>query len=284
MKTPLRFLGMVAAGASFAIAQAQSPPIVMMVTDVQGPVSIVRQGTAIGAILAAEVPAASRIEVGVNGRLSLLELSSGDELQLTGPVKVEVRATGVEADPRDRLARKSTRIGPIRVREEGLTRAAFVLRSSAPIERLPLVSPANTVTLQTRPRFRWKAVEGVGPYRFELTDEKGSTLHEIRTESTELSLPEGMALVEGGRYSWEVSARRPDGIRFSSFTDFSVASRAARERADAVRPARGAPVSEWTAYAVWLDGEGLAEEARGVWVEVARARPDDPMARKLAGP
>ena len=36
--------------------------------------------------------------------------------------------------------------------------------------------------------------------------------------------------------------------------------------------------------ALWLDSQGLADEARGVWRRVASERPDDPMVKKLAGP
>jgi len=255
-----------------------------MVTDVQGAVSIVRDGKTEAATLAAELAPPSRIELKPGARLSVLDLASGDEMTITGPATADVRATGIEASPAERLARKTTRIGPVKVREGGLTQAAIVLRASPPIERLPLLTLSNAVTLETRPVFRWSGVEGVGPYRFELADDKGTVLHEARTQSTELTLPEGMTLARERSYTWEVSARRPDGVRFVTFADFSVASAAMNDRAIALRPEPTAPISAWTGYALWLDGQGLADEARGVWRRVASERPDDPMAKKLAGP
>jgi hypothetical protein len=265
-------------------AWSQRAPVAAMVTDVQGAVSIVHDGKAATATLAAELAPPARIELPAGSRLSVLDLASGDELVMTGPATATVRAGGIETAPPERLARKATRIGPVRVREGGLTQAAIVLRASPPIERLPLLTLYNTVTLETRPVFRWAAVEGVGPYRFELADDKGTVLHETRTQATELALPEGMALARERSYTWEVSARRPDGVRFATFGDFSVAAAATRDRAIALRPEAAAPVSAWTSYALWLDGQGLADEARAVWRRVANERPDDPVAKKLAGP
>ena len=283
VRTQSLFLSVILAACA-PFAWSQRVPAVAMVTDVQGAVSIVRDGAASAPTLATELSAATRIELKEGARLSLLDLSSGDELVMTGPATAEVRTNGIETTPRDKLARKSTRIGPVRVREGGLTQAAIVLRASRPIERLPLLNLANTATLETRPTFRWAAVDGVGPYRFELADDRGTVLHEARTDMTELTLPEGIALARERSYTWEVSARRPDGVRFVTFSDFSVAPAAVRERAIALRPDAVAPISAWTAYALWLDGQGLADEARTVWRRLAKERPDDPMVRKLAEP
>ena len=263
---------------------AQRTPVVGMITDVQGAVSIVRDGKADAATVAAELAPPSRIELKPGARVSILDLASGDEVVVTGPAVAEVRSNAIQAAPPERLARKTTRIGPVKVREGGLTQAAIVLRASPPIERLPLLTLSNTVTLDTRPVFRWAPVDGVGPYRFELADDKGTVLHEARTQATELSLPDGIALVRERAYTWEVSARRPDGVRFVTFGDFSVAAAATREKAMALRPDSSAPVSAWSGYALWLDSQGLADEARGAWRRVASERPDDPMAKKLAGP
>jgi len=283
MTARFRRLLAVALAAATCSAWAQRTPATGMVTDVQGGVSIVRDGTTTAATLAAELSPPARIELKPGARLSVLDLASGDELTMTGPATADVRATGIETTPPGMLARKTTRIGPVKVREGGLTQAAIVLRASPPIERLPLLALSNTVTLETRPVFRWAAVEGVGPYRFELADDKGTVLHETRTQATELTLPEGLALARERAYTWEVSARRPDGVRFVTFGDFTVAPAATRERAIALRPDGAAPISAWTGYALWLDGQGLADEARAVWQRVAKERPDDPMAKKLAG-
>ncbi len=266
------------------LAWAQRAPVIAMVTDVQGAVSINRGGASAVATLAAELSAPMRIELKAGAKLSMLELSSGDELLLAGPATAEVKMGGIESTPRDRLVRKSTKVGQVRVREGGLTQAAIVLRAAPPIERLPLLNLSNTATLEMRPTFRWAGVEGAGPYRFELSDENGKVLHVQKTEATELVLPAGIALSDARVYTWEVSARRPDGVRFSSFADFSLATRALRERAIALRADADAPVTEWMIYALWLDGQGLVDAARAAWRRVAKDRPDDPMAKKLAGP
>lgn len=264
-------------------AAAQKFPVVAMVTDVQGPVSIVRGGIALAPTVAAELSAAMRIEVREGGRLVLLELASGDELQLSGPATAEVRGTAIEADPKGKLTRKTTRVGPVKVREGGLAQAAVVLRATQQIQRLPLLSLTNTATMEISPAFRWAPVDGVGPYRFELADDKGKVLHEARTEATQMVLPDSVSLAEGKAYTWEVSARRSDGVRFSSFGDFTIATKDLRDRARELRPQASAGMSEWAAYALWLDGQSLADEARGVWRQLAKDRPDDPMLKALAG-
>ena len=128
------------------------------------------------------------------------------------------------------------------------------------------------------------AITFTGAFNGRAYHEKGTILHELRTEETQVALPESVKLEEGRPYTWEVSARRSDGARYSSLGDFSIAPQALRERAVALRPAAGAPASEQAAYAMWLDGQGLTDAARAVWRQLALQRPDDPMLKSLAGP
>src|SRR5687768_7595513 len=104
MTTRTGFAFVLGAWLAAGTAAAQQVPVVAMVTDVQGSVSIVKGGKSTAPTLAAELSPTTRIEVKDGARLAMIELSSGDELLLVGPATAEVRAQGLEATPKDKLA------------------------------------------------------------------------------------------------------------------------------------------------------------------------------------
>jgi hypothetical protein len=89
-------------------------------------------------------------------------------------------------------------------------------------------------------------------------------------------------LREGVGYTWEVSARTPDGRRYVSAGDFTIATRQLRAEADALRPGAGTPVSQRVAFAVWLEQMELKDEARKYWRALAVERPEDARLKALA--
>lgn len=283
--TPLqRHLATLAAAAFIAApAFAQRAAPVAMVTDLAGAVKLAGPQGAVAAGLAAELPADTKIDVPAGGRLVVLVLATGDEYTLSGPVTAQVRADGLAGTPTERLVRRASAVGTVKLRPERLVQAAVTLRSSRRPEVLPLLTTSGTTVLDPRPVFRWKPIDGAATYRFELQDSTGAVLHEARVEATELRLPEGVTLAEGKTYTWEVSTRRANGASFASFGDFTVAPAALRAQAAKLKPAAGAPVSERVAYAAWLASQELNDDARAAWGQLAAERPDDPQLKALAG-
>lgn len=263
-------------------AAAQRVPTVAMVTDLAGGVKLTGARGPLPSGIATELAADTKIEVAAGGKVVVLVLATGDEYTLSGPISAQVRPDGLAGTPSERLAKRVSSVGKVRLRGEGLAQAAVTLRSSKPPETLPLLSLSQTVSLETRPTFRWSPVEGAGPYRFELLDSAGAVLYEARIETTELRLPDSIALVEGKAYTWEVSTRRANGMRFSNFGDFTVASPALRGEAAKLRPGSGAGVSERVAYATWLSAQELNDEARTIWKQLAAERPDNEQLKALA--
>jgi hypothetical protein len=263
-------------------ALAQRTPPVAMVTDVAGAVKLSAPKGPLTAGIATELPADSKIEVPAGGKLVVLFMSTGDEYTLSGPVTAQLRAGGLDGTPTDRLIRRASAVGKVRLKTDGLTQAAVTLRAAKRPEVLPLLSASGTRVLDARPVFRWKPVDGAGPYRFELQDSAGALLHEARTEATELRLPEGITLVEGKSYTWEVSARQANGAMFANFGDFTVAPAALRAEALRLKPAAGASVSDRASYALWLASQDLNDEARAAWRALASERPDDPQLKAMA--
>ena len=151
----------------------------------------------------------------------------------------------------------------------------MVMRSVRPVARIQLLTLNKTRTLDSSPEFRWTALQPGLKYGFELSDETGRTVFETKVDATSLRLPASVQIKEGVPYTWEVSARLPDGRKYSSSADFAVAAADLRAQAESLRPPASAPLSTRIAYAAWLNGAELKDEARKYWKETAAERPDD---------
>ena len=156
------------------------------------------------------------------------------------------------------------------------------MRSARPTTRIKLLALSGTKTLDTSPEFRWQEIEAGAKYRFELTDDTGRSLHEAEVQRLSFKLPDAVQLREGVGYTWEVSARTPDGRRYVSAGDFSIAPQEVRAKAQALRPAASAPVSERVAYAAWLEQAELRDEARNTGSALSTERPEDAKLKALA--
>ena len=137
--------------------------------------------------------------------------------------------------------------------------------------QLKLLALTDTRTLETKPEFRWSAVEGAASYEVKIGGENGATVFTTSTSATAVSLPADVSLKPGARYTWRVSAKLRDGTNTTSVGEFSVASPDLQAQAEAARPAQSAELSQKVAYAIWLEQFELRDEARKYW-EVARAQ------------
>ncbi|MBI3043631.1 MAG: hypothetical protein HYY78_12500 [Betaproteobacteria bacterium] len=253
---------------------------IALITDISGRVS----GTAPVSILS-EIAAEARIQLEAGARLVAIYLKSGDEYTFTGPAQVQFRAAEPQvtsgAQPRKK-ASPLGKAGNVTIRPVNVAQAAFVMRGSRPTARIKLLTLSGTKTLEMAPDFRWQEIESRPRYRFEITDDTGKSLHESEVTETSFKLPASVRLQEGVTYTWEVSARTPDGRRYVSASDFSIAPAEVRAQAETLRPAAGAPVSDRVAYAAWLEQMELRDEARKYWKALAAERPDDTRLKELA--
>ena len=253
---------------------------VAIVTDVSGKVT----GSAPVTIMS-EIAADARAQVEAGGRLVVIYLKSGDEYTFAGPSQIQFRAAEPQvtggAQPQKRVS-PIAKGGNIAIKPAAVTQAAFVMRSSRPTARIKLLALSGTKTLETTPEFRWQEIEPGVKYRFELTDETGRSLHEADVQKSSFKLPDSVQLREGVGYTWEVSGRASDGLRYVSAGDFSIARADVRAQAQALRPAAKAPVSERVAYAAWLEHAELRDEARKYWRALSVERPDDAKLKALA--
>jgi hypothetical protein len=59
-------------------------------------------------------------------------------------------------------------------------------------------------------------------------------------------------------------------------------TKAAEAKAQKLRPADGAPLSDWVVYAAALEDAGLRSDAKSVWKKLAAERPEEPRLKALA--
>ena len=259
---------------------------VAMVTDLQGKATASSDGRTRDLTILAELEAGTKVQLGAGATLVALYLDAGDEYIFKGPSTIEFKPGAPEVQGGANPEKRSLSLGKggkdIRIKPVGMTQGAMVMRSARPVARIQLLSLNKTRTLESAPEFRWSALQAGLKYGFELNDETGRTVFETKVDGTSLRLPASVQIKEGVPYTWEVSARLPDGRKYSSSADFAVAAASLRAQAESLRPPTSAALSTRIAYAAWLDGAELKDEARKYWKAASAERPDDARLKTLA--
>jgi hypothetical protein len=161
-----------------------------------------------------------------------------------------------------------------------VTEAATALRSVA--KPIPALTLARGLTLETRPAFRWQAVEPGLEYQFTLRDASDNTVLARRVHEPVVDLATDIALLPGQAYRWTVSAKTAAGVSYASTYRFAVADRGRAEQVENFRPGDDAPLAEQVAFTVWLGQMGFADDAARlrerlsaggvIWADTARDR------------
>ena len=271
-------------GAVYSATAGAAP--VAVVTDAQG--RSVLQGAAPGRQLAmlAEIDGDARVQLDDKARRVVLYFSSGEEFALRGPALIQFKPAAPEAvsgHPPEKGAGRNKADPGIRIKPGGVTQAAVRMRVAPEGPKLKLLGLSGTVTLETRPEFRWSALEPGLSYAFQLSDDTGRIVHEGKTTGNTLLLPETVQIKPNAPYTWEVSARLKNGAKYASAGDFSLATAELRAQVERARPADQATVSELVAFALWLEQMDLKDEARKYWRMARAQRPGDSRLKTLAG-
>jgi hypothetical protein len=272
----------------FAFSSALHAAGVAMVTDLQGKATASSGGTTRELTILSELEAGTSVQLGAGATLVALYLDVGDEYLFKGPSTIEFRAGAPDVRAGAKPEKRSLSLGKggkdVRIKPVGVTQGAIVMRSVRPVARIQLLTLNKTRTLDRSPEFRWTAVEPGAKYEFEFKDETGRIVFETKVEVTSLRLPASAQIREDVPYTWEVTARLPDRRKYSSSAEFALAGAALRAQAESLRPPASAPLSTRIAYAAWLDGAELKDEARKYWKAATAERPDDTRLRALAEP
>jgi hypothetical protein len=259
---------------------------VAMVTDLQGKASINGGSASRDVTILSELDAGAQVQLAAGATLVALYLDAGDEYVFKGPAAIVFKPGQPDVTSGAKPQKRSPSLGKggssIRIKPVGVAQGAMVMRGFLTSARIQLLNLHKTSTLETQPEFRWKPIQEGLRYQIEITDDTGRVVHESQVDTASFKLPASVPLKEGVPYSWEVSARLPDGKKYSSSADFAVAPAALRTQAEALRPAAAAPLSSRIAYAAWLDQVELKDEARKYWKAASAERPDDPRLKALA--
>jgi hypothetical protein len=271
---------------SCAIATAARGAGVAMVTDLQGKATASSDAGSPTLTILAELQAGARVELGAGATLVTLYLDAGDEYVFKGPATITFGPAKPEVVGGQQPEKRSPPLGgagkDVRIKPVGMAQAAIVMRGSHANARIQLLNLHQTRTLETQPEFRWRELQPGLKYAIRLSDDTGRTVFEAQVGATSFKLPAGVQMKDGVPYTWEVSARLPDGRKYASSADFVVAPADLRAEAEALRPASTAPLSSRVAYAAWLDQMDLKDAARRYWQVAAAERPQDPRLKGLA--
>lgn len=272
--------------AALLLLQAAHAAGVAMITDLQGRASSTAEGKPRDVTILSEIDAGALVHLAAGATMVAMYLDAGEEWLFKGPATIVFKGAQPEVTSGAKAEKRGASLGkggpPVKIKPVGVAQGAMVMRGFRTGSRIQLMNLHKTKTLETQPEFRWQPIQPGVKYHFEITDDTGRTVHEADVEGTSFQLPRGVPLREGVTYTWEVSARLPDGRKYSSSADFAIAPANVRAQAADLRPVSTAPFSTRIAYAAWLDQMELKDEARLYWKAAAAERPDDPRLKSLA--
>jgi hypothetical protein len=278
----------VAAAALLAAITPALAAAVGMVTDLTGKAwtgdGAARQPLAILAYL----EAATLIEVEKGASVSITFYSPAEEQVFSGPAKFRIEKQGITrisgaAPAVQRMGALATDATAKEMNQGGRrTQAAVRMRSVAMGASINGLSPDKTALRSTAPRFSLSALPGVASYRLTLTTVEGVPLLEESVAGGEWRLPAEKALAPGRDYIWSVEATPGNGAKATGKARFSILGADVTTRLAAESPKDGASFAQRLRYAITLEAAGLADEARDLWRELAKERPDEAAIQKRA--
>jgi hypothetical protein len=258
-----------------SIARAASDSdVVGMIVDLQGHGEIVQQSVHSKMQLLQYIKPNMQLVVDADSKASVSHYPSKLIYQLNGPTTIEVGADGIKlirgnAPTVKSMSEKQTLI----TASTNIVSGAIRMRGMP--EPITVVAPKNgAVLLKTRAAFKWAAYEAT-TYQFTLEEKPARIIFSSKADSTGIELPNNVELAYGRSYRWSVSyTSAVDGRMHSANADFSILNRDEALKLLALKPEAGAPIEDWVLYASMLQNRQIFEEAREIWRDIARQRPD----------
>jgi len=251
----------------------------LLVTEVTGKVEI--DGREVVTLLAA-IPDGARLSLQADASLIAVDLVSGKEYVLKGGQDYRVTPRGPKGDGVSETALPAKgadiHIGPGMVAQ---SLPATRSRSSK-LNVLTPISPVKTIVVSDAPLFRWSAVEEATSYRLSVLKSDGTLHWAARTQDTRMPLPTTHRLAPGAKYTWRIEQFSERGPASDVAADFAVAPAATLKQLSALKADAGSPFSRRVLYAALLTEVGAKEEARTLWQELSREKPDDKVLRRFA--
>jgi len=267
-------------GFLFAAAVLAEP--VAMVTDVSDGVFTVMKGKSEKVALLSYFEPGTTLRLDANARLTATFLTKPVEYRFTGPAKLTVEKDRIvanegKAETHTVSLQKTTAAKQFTVAQrESVTMAAYEMRAGAR-PGLRLDDPVDTRVIGNLLAFNWDGPRSSGGYQLILFDEHKKRLHQATINSNTWIPPAGL-LQAGNAYEWEVQAVLDKGEVLTARGKFSVADSDAAKAVQAQSPEANSLFSDRVLYAVYLEENGFKYDARRLWKELAKERPDDMVA------
>lgn len=252
----------------------------LLVTEVTGIVEI--DGKAPVATLA-EIPDGAHLSLQAGATLVAVDLVSGKEYLLKGGQDYRVTPQGPQGKGISETVLPAAGMAAIHI-EPGMVAEAKPATRTRTLQANALspISPVKTIIISDAPLFRWSAVEASAGYRLSVLKPDGGLHWEARTQDTQLPLPATHRLVPGAKYTWRIEQFSAGGPASGASAEFSVAPAATLKQLSALKADARSPFSRRVLYAALLTEVGAKEEARVLWQELAKEKPDDKVLRKFA--
>lgn len=265
--------------ASFVLAEP-----VAMVTDVSGVVSTLEKGKVRKVVLLSYLEPDMTLQLDANAHLTVTFFSKPVEYRFSGPAKLTVeqdriRSADGKAETHTVSLQKTSAAKKFTVAQrESVTQAAFEMRAGRPGLRLD--DPVDTSLIDGDALgFSWDGPRPKGGYQLSIYDSHTQLVHQASLTSNSWISPAGL-LKAGNTYEWEIKAALEGGEVLTSRGNFSVADSATAKAIQAQSPQAGSSFSDRVLYAVFLEEKGFKYDARHLWKELAKERPDDLVARE----
>jgi hypothetical protein len=252
---------------------------VAMITDLTGNAHLASQKSKEKLALLTYLPAGEVLVLEAGAHMVVTYFEESKDFLFKGPARLTIEKSevkvvkGAPAVLRKLDQEKSAGAGNF-VRSGKLIFAAVEMRSL--MLKPTLLSPVNCKISTVTPLFSWNPVGDAESYQLVLTDDAGKILQEAKVTDNNWQLPVDAALQPGMDYHWTLLETLKSGEKATAKASFSILDLDKSASVFAKRPSETAAFSEKVTYALYLESEGLKEDAKLAWRELSAQRPNDP--------
>lgn len=245
-----------------------------MVLDVQGNGKMEVNGVTSKLQLLAYLQPKMQITLEAGAKASLSLYATRSVYQLSGPATVTVEKDGVTSLQGQKAVVRPMAEKLVRAAETSNVIAGAVRMRQVPPRIVAVTPENNSLLLGKRPAFNWISAEAA-EFDISISDMDEKLIISEKTKENNWQLPEKIKLVEGATYRWQVAyVSAKDGKTYTARAEFKLASKAETSSLSELKPEDNAGVEDWVMYAAMLQSKRAFGEARQVWQQIARQRPD----------
>ncbi|WP_423031421.1 hypothetical protein [Undibacterium sp. Tian12W] len=245
-----------------------------MVLDVQGNGKMEVNGATSKLQLLAYLQPKMQITLDPGAKASLSLYATRSVYQLTGPATVSIEKDGVTSLQGQKAVVRPMAEKLVRAAETSNVIAGAVRMRQVPPRIVAVTPENNSLLLGQRPGFSWISAEAA-EFDISISDMDEKLIISEKTKENNWQLPEKIKLEEGTTYRWQVAyVSTKDGKTYTARVEFKMASKAEANSLNELKPEDNAGVEDWVMYAAMLQSKRAFAEARQVWQQIARQRPD----------